>query len=479
MNRRSVIAAACALACFFAVDWWLYSRLGFTRTFGQATQEGQIVSKVARAAPMAEQADVIAFGSSYVRSGLSGQPFFDRGLLLWNFGISGAGPLTDYFALKRIAPVLAARAVKPVLLLELKTDAIQRNRDKTLWAEYPQYLGIVRTRTERLAESPLLFTAFHEAEMTSQYITSVVIPSAIYRSYNVQLIERGGPLDGSFYGMEDATGYAPLYTVSAIERGPDHGRLTSLSRDQWLNGKVAAIRRFLQLAHALSCPVVLYASPTTYLGDDADAFDELWPMLKREFSDALLLRTDEYPLGSRDFDEGGHPNLRGSDKLSRFLIDRLSLRGGALDEKIHAVFDVYDVPPAVSWTLSGARASAVSQRAFEIDGSASATKASIATSPPIRVTADREFVFDLGLGLARGRLLIRLVWRNSRTGRMESTEIATPVELPEYGPEGRVFLRGTPHSGEAWIEVSDYGALTGEKTAVGRIEALRFWSNRP
>src|SRR5213075_2342713 len=64
-QRRFVAAAACGFAMFFAVDWWLYSDLGFLRMFGQGTQEGQIVSKVARARRMAEAADVIAFGSSY------------------------------------------------------------------------------------------------------------------------------------------------------------------------------------------------------------------------------------------------------------------------------------------------------------------------------------------------------------------------------------------------------------------------------
>src|SRR5437016_3226330 len=106
-NRRFVFAALTGFVAFFAMDWYLFAHEGFLRLFGGATQEGQIVSKVARAAGMAEVADVILFGSSYVRSGVAGEPFLEHGLMPFNFAVSGGGPVFDYFALKRIAPILS------------------------------------------------------------------------------------------------------------------------------------------------------------------------------------------------------------------------------------------------------------------------------------------------------------------------------------------------------------------------------------
>jgi hypothetical protein len=84
-NRRFAGVAAIAFAAFFACDTYLFSFEGFRRSFGDATQEGQELSKVARSARLAAVADVIAFGSSYVRSGLAGEPFLERQVVPFNF----------------------------------------------------------------------------------------------------------------------------------------------------------------------------------------------------------------------------------------------------------------------------------------------------------------------------------------------------------------------------------------------------------
>ena len=141
-----------AVAGFLGVDHYLHAEGGFRRAFGPGSEEGQIHSKVERAPRLAAVADVIAFGSSFVRSGLSAEPFLDRRLLLWNFGVSGGGPLTDYFALSRIAETLASRGSKPTLVVELRDEVLLQD-PTTLSSEYPQYLGIVRSRPEALAPS--------------------------------------------------------------------------------------------------------------------------------------------------------------------------------------------------------------------------------------------------------------------------------------------------------------------------------------
>jgi hypothetical protein len=472
-KRRSAAAVVCALACTFGVDWWLYTRQGFLRVFGQATQEGQIVSKVGRAPAMAANADVIAFGSSYVRSGLSGQPFFDNGLLFWNFGITGTGPMTSYFALKQIAPIVAARSVKPVLLLELKAEAIEQ-RDDTLWAEYLQYLGLVRSRAERLREAPFLLRVFREQGMTSQYVSSVVIPSGVYRSYNVGLMERRGDLQGYFYGMEDATGFAPLYSIPSVQQ-IETWEGTQAVAHAWLEGKVMAIRRFLNLARTLGCRVILYASPTV-VSEDSGLYDELWSQLKSEFRDVSLLRT-QGRVAYRDFDAGGHPNLRGSDALSRLVIDAANLPDRGLDAKIHSVFNVYRIPPLEAWTIINAPNTAQQSTAIGLDGTAPPGQALLATSPVIDVVPDQECVLEIRTVLTRGRVGVRVLWKDP-TGHAEYAETVTAPELPEYGRDARVFLRAIPRTAQVHIEITDYGALTGLPHALGRIEPLRFWADR-
>jgi hypothetical protein len=458
-NRGFVVAALWALLGVFVCDAVLYGQLGFLRLFGQATQEGQIVSKVARASRLAGIADVILFGSSYTRSGLSGQPFLDRGLLPWNFGISGGGPLTAYFALKRIAPVVAARPNKPVLILELKREALERRPD-TLWSEYVQYLGIVRSRRERLAEAPLVWPHFREQGMTSQYVSSLVVPSGIYRSHIVQLFEHAGDLDGYFYGMEDFSGYAPLYTVAPATLFADTPPPALMSTNALLDGKMAALRRFLGLAHAVGAHVALYSSPTILLGRDATQYDAVVSDVTREFPDVTVLRSNEYPLDVHDFDAGGHPNIRGADKLSRFLIDRLQLSGSDLDAKVQAVFDAYRLPPMTDWTSNG-------------DGAHSLR----VTSPPVRVVPNRECVFEVRVALSRGRLRVRMSWLNLRNGQVEHSEVLAADTVAAFGAEGRIFLRAVPRAELVTLEILD-SADAGGPPSVGHVEPLRFWSNR-
>jgi hypothetical protein len=476
-QRRFVAAAACGFAMFFAVDWWLYSDLGFLRMFGQGTQEGQIVSKVARARRMAEAADIIAFGSSYVRSGISGEPFLDRGLLLWNFGISGGGPLTSYYALKAAASAIAARDVKPVLLLELRAEAIAKNQG-TAWAEYPQYLGLVRTRRERLGDQLFLFRFFREMGMTSQFVSSVVVPSGIYRSEMVPIFEHAQQLDGFFYGMEDVSGYSPLYTVAApVGRDVSTEVAPPLPASRWLNGKLWAIRRFLQLASDLGCPVVLWSSPSERPTASSALYDGLASELRAEFPGVRLLRTNEYPLATDDFEEGAHLNIRGSDKVARFLVDRLGLSGHDLGARVRYAFDVYSLEPVESWTL-GSAATGGPRSSIVLDGSASSEHPDVAVSPRIQVTPGRECVLEVRTALRRGRLGIFIWWRNPATRQLEQVQVVTDPGVRAFGDHSRTFVRAVPRSDVVWIQIRDDGAVNGYATATGTVEPLRFWSNR-
>src|SRR5207253_10935967 len=139
-------------------------------------------------------------------------------------------------------------------------------------------------------------------------------------------------LEGYFYGMEDASGYAPLYTVA-------HARAARppappLPRSVLLDGKFAALRRFLALAQTLGCRVVLFSSPDEALAAGAALYDDVGAALSSEFRGVSLLRMNEYPLNAHDFDEGGHLNLRGADKIGTFLAERVGLTRGDVDAKV-------------------------------------------------------------------------------------------------------------------------------------------------
>jgi hypothetical protein len=470
-NRRFAVAAACAFLAFFGVDWLLFANEGFLRAFGQATQEGQIVSKVQRAGRMAESADIILFGSSYVRSGVSGEPFLDHGLLPFNFAVSGGGPVFDYFALRRIAPILLRRAAKPVLLLELKTDTLRRLANSA-WSEYPQYIAIVRSRREMLAHARLLWTNFADFNLTSQFISGVVLPSSIYRSEAVPILGTGATLDGYFYGAEDFSGFSPLVTVARPSMIPAGRPPPPLAASEFLPGKVSFLREFLKVARATGCRVVLYQSPTVLLGRDSLMLDGLIAALQSEFPGLGAMRTDGYPLTIGDFDEGGHPNLLGSDKMARHIIAALGLSGdrARVVEKQQAVFDAAPIPRPATWTFDPTRAGA--------DGGTlivrAVTERIVAESPPIPVSTGRDWVFEAAVSELQGRLTFVLSWFDAKAGAEQSQLAVTP----DLGPSSRVVMRLRPNADRVTLRITDYSLAAGGPPSTGRLTVLRLWANR-
>jgi len=471
-NRQFLAAAATAFALFFLCDAYLFSLEGFRRHYGSATQEGQELSKVARARHLAAIADVALFGSSYVRSGVSGEPFLEQGIVPFNFAVSGGGPLFDYFALRRIAPVLRAAGHRPWIVVELKRDALEA--DSQLWAEYPQYLGIVRSRTEMLQFAPMLWRSFRDYNMTSQFLSGLVVPSSIYRSHAVQILGAGSAssLNGYFYGMEDFSGYSPLYTVAAesLFHRPLDDRPLRVSE-----GKRRFLVAFLRLASDLGCPIALYSSPTLHGDHDAAVYDTLVDQLRSDFPRVQHLRTDEYGLRPDDFDEGGHPNLHGADRLSRHLIARLGLRGdaGAMTKRLADAFEIVRLAPVASWTLAS-RAHAVGDRTIALDDTT--RLATVADAPPIGVTAGREYVLEAGMAVGHGRISIHVGWHDTSSGRREERSASSPLD-PSLAADGRVFLRFKPNADSIHVSVVDTDALDGRAPSEGRVEILRLWGD--
>lgn len=471
-NRRFAIVAVIAFAAFFAVDAYLFAGGGFGRAFGHATQEGQVLSKVARAARQAEVADVIFFGSSYVRSGIAGEPFLERGLLPFNFAVSGGAQVYDYFALKRIAPALAARADKPVLVVEIKSDVLPRVRNSA-WSEYPQYISIVRSRGEMLQHAPTLWRNFRDFGMASQFVSGIVVPSSIYRAHTVPLLGANASLEGSFYGAEDFSGFSPLYTVAVPRMVPDVPALPPAPIDGLWPGKVEFLREFLALAASTGCRVVLYQSPSVLMGRDAAVLDELVTDVQREFPGVDVIRTSDYRLDITDFDEGGHPNISGSDKTARYLIERLGLAGSPqrLADKLRHGFDAAELP--VTWITDASRVSvAGSEVAVRPAGVVSPM---LAESSPIAVTAGREWTLELALPGLRGRALVSMAWVDPASGAEQAAVAVTPREAAVLAGSARLFIRATPTAARVVIRVQDFDATA---PVSGRFQVLRLWSNR-
>lgn len=476
-NRRFLIVAAVAFAGFFAVDSFLFAHEGFLRTLGQATQEGQVLSKVRRAPRQAELADVIFFGSSYVRSGIAGEPFLQSGILPFNFAVSGGGPVYHYFALRRIAPTLRQRTQKPVLVLELKTDPLVRTRG-SVWSEYPQFSGIVRSRLEMLQHAAPLWRNFREFGMTSQFLSGILIPSSIYRSHAVPMLGAGGSLDSYFYGMEDFSGYSPLLTRAGPMPNLPTQMLPPVPLTGIYAGKIEFLKSFLTLAASLECQVVLYQSPSVLLGRDREVLEPLVSSLRAEFPNVQVIWSSDYDLDLDDFDEGGHLNIKGSDKMSAYFVRRLGRRHSpeVLEAKLRQAFLQVPIPDVSTWTIDSARATGAGQE-LSVSAVLSETMV-VAQSPEIRVAPDHEWVLEVAMPIESGRLSVGLSWQSGDQGTSGSLEFVSPLEAAFFGESNRMFLRVAPGAEVLTIKILDYDLQNSRKASAGQVRFLRLWSSR-
>lgn len=470
------MVAAVAFAAFFAVDSYLFAHEGFRRATGDATQEGQVLGKVARAARQAEVADIILLGSSYIRSGIAGEPFLEQGLLPFNFGVSGGAQVFDFFAVQRIAPILARRADKPTVLIELKTDALLRTPNNA-WSEYPQYIAVVRSRTEMLRYAPALWRNFHDFGMTSQFLSGILIPSGIYRSHAVPLLGGQASLEGTFYGPEDFSGFSPLYT-QATPAMVLTGREAPAPIADFYAAKLELLRATISAVRAAGCPVVLYQSPTMMMGRDSRVFDSLFEELGREFPGVQIIRTSDYQLEIADFDEGRHPNIGGSDKISRALIARLGLKGSpaALTRKLAAGFLAIDVPGFERWTGGTADSTpAGPEIAF---GAVERAASLIVESPPIALPEGREWVLEVSTPEITGQVMVSLAWVDPQTGVERSASAVSQLAAPPHGESARLFIRARPTAATVVLRLHDFGGLVGRPLAAGRLKLMKLWSNQ-
>lgn len=318
-KKGFVVALLLSLLACCLIDYQLYSRCWFLHHFGYGTLEGQVVRKLQWSARMAEAADVIAFGSSYTRSGLASAPFLEKGLLPFNFAVSGGGPIYAYYALDHIAPVLVRRPTKPVVLMELALNTLGRDWAEQQpgggWSEYQHLFAVARSRTLIARHFLLLRENFGDYSETSQFLSAALWPSNTYRAYGPTLgtyppsrlidffvRER---TDGYFFGYEDTGGFDPLYGTAHGTYGAD---FVPLPFERFVPAKVAFLELFIEKALQLGMRVVLYPIPISQPGYYL-ALERLTERLKSEHPQIQILQHRDYGLTLSDFDTSGHLNI--------------------------------------------------------------------------------------------------------------------------------------------------------------------------
>ncbi len=394
--------AAATLIPLAAADYWLYAREGFTRTFGEDTHDGQDLSKLRRARAFAGDADIIVFGGSYARFGISSKPFRDADILEWNFAVSGGGPVSSYFALKSIAPILASRRTKPVVLLEVFRDALVKvGPPGKGWSELVHLNGLARSRRELIADYGLLLPLASEYGSVHDLLVQTLLPSSVLRKYTEPLIANGN-LAGYWYWADDDFGYAPIQDIApgaSVPRRP-------LTLEGTSPTKLNFLFAFFDLARSLGSPIVLLSSPQLeFLGDEVDRYDELHRMLATKYPELGFLPAREFGLTRDDFGADGwaHPNVHGADKISRAIIGRLGLKGthDAFVQRYARLFDAVPLPPWSEWHGALVPTPQAGPSAFEYKTGAGGLVASFITSP---IPSGMDALVELQLQRGRGQL---------------------------------------------------------------------------
>jgi hypothetical protein len=480
---RAIVTLVFAFAGCCLVDYELYNRQWFLNHFGYSTQEGQIVPKLERADRLAAVADVITFGSSYIRNSISTNPFFERGLFLSNMAVSGGGPIYSYYALQHIAPTLSRRKNKPVILIELSLNLLDRQWAQETgggWSEYQHLFGVARSRLLIGRHLGLLWSNFHEYSQSNEFFSTAMFPSNSYRAYNrvigslpterlLELVKTETMDRGSaFYGIEDVGGFEASYTVLDRQAFPVDWAPLPLSR--FVPSKLAFLRMFIALASRLGAEVILLPSPIPQFGYYLE-FQNLAAQLESEYPGIRIVRHPNYGLRASDFDPTGHMNIWGADRFSEWLIAFLQLDGDSarLQRSMERALEKVVIPDFPFWTFSGTSVGGKKGRGAEW---ASDSIPASAVSPWMAVTPDRQYVLEFSASPSSGRWIVRM----ETTGRPNEalTNVVTIPGLPAEKGLTRYFLRLRPPGPRIRIHAGYEPPKSGHESApsVIRMESL-------
>ena len=225
-------------------------------------------------------------------------------------------------------------------------------------------------------------------------------------------------------------------------------------------------------------PGVLYQSPSVLLGRDREVLEPLVSTLRAAFPGVQVIWSSDYDLDLDDFDEGGHLNIKGSDKMAAHFVRRLERHEPptVLEAKLREVFLQVPIPDVGTWKIDSARATGAGQE-LRVN-SAPTEMAVVAESPAIRVARDHEWVLEVAMPIVSGRLAVALNWQADDQGTSRSLEFVSPLEAAFFGESNRMFLRVTPRTDVVTIKVFDYDLQNGKQASAGRVRFLRLWASR-
>lgn len=480
-DLRLATVVLLALLSLALVDNTLYHNRFFLHYFGDATQEGQVVAKKERALHYASMADIILFGSSFTRSGVSSEPFTAAGRVVFNAAVSGGGPIYSYYALDEMALLLRKREKKPLLVLELHPDALLQKRP--LWSEYPQFNALVRERGRVLHDFPLLFQNYLAYGQASRFLSGLLFPSLIYREHHRQVYHNWSefqvghkPMGGYFVGMEDHGGYAPIYTSAAYANcAGEAAKDAVLPLQAFEPTKVTFLRRFLALAAALDAPVLLIERPNIchdqLMAGLVDALRLDYPSLK-------YLPSREFGLAVEEFqspDLAAHPNIWGADKVGGWIVrqmEALESTTAANGESFHARWDgLYGAPKMVNWAGHGLGVSKLPSgvlRFAETERRNIKQDSILARSAEIVVEPGREYILESRAAISGGLLMVQLESRGSADTQFHDEGF---YRLPESAREFRHFIRFRPSGGRLRILLHDADP---QRPVMGEFALLRL-----
>ena len=440
-DRKAGLCVMTTIALLVGVDHWLYGTRWFLRQFGYGTQEGQIVAKLDRAPLHASVADVIFLGSSTIRANIASRPFLDAGVLPLNLGISGGGPIYDYYALKSVADVLARRSVEPLLVIELSGLTLQP-APGTAWSEYEHLFSAVRSRAELAGDFPRLLANFRSYHMTSVFLSGVILPSTMYRSVSrsvgslplgeiPSMVTVGRGSNVAFYGFDDPWGFAPLYGRAANAQ-PAHTReIASV-----VPAKREFLRATLDLARRLGLGVVLLESSATSEGRPPKSlFDEL----QGSVPGTRVIRFEDCDFHPEDFYDS-HLNIWGAERLATRLVRLLGLKGNrqSLDRKQALLLDRLPVPQPGS---------------------------------PFEVVPDVPHILEFEAAPTAGKVCVSLGPTQSKWMPSYNATMACTPENVEPAAAARFYLRFRPRSPRAVVRITGEGA--GGESSVRLVSFVR------
>lgn len=470
-NRRTLLALAICAIGMFSLDYWLYDRNGFTRLFGFRHLQGQVTSKVERGQKFAQIADVIFFGGSFIRYGVTYKPTFERHVVAYNFGLNGGGPISSYLALKSIEPQLRARTEKPIAVLEL-IDVTTKKGVRDHWTELPFVNAFGLSRGQILGDFSDYYAAFennHPGQGT-QLISRLVMPSFSYRQYVSDIIFNRG-LFGPLWGYEDFIGYTPLDGI-ASEAARKLEKREPIPLDAYSTEKIAFLRKFIDLANDIGLKVVLLSSPNIWLpADGPDHYGNLIKLLRAEYPDLGVLWNRDFELTDGDFSDDGfyHLNIQGADKFTNAILDHLDIEVSPedFDRKLELTGRFISIASIDRWpTFSSMK---LSDGIYEINTESSAT---LAVSAPIPVDGPGQYVLEADASITKGQLDVCLLHTIAdddpdHLGRYYCQSSS------EFFPDKRIFVRMRPMRKFFRVLLRTQGALQGQ------LHALRLKKERP